>query len=69
MERVRDRDQQAKSVIVGVRLSPTDVARLDALCARTCRSRANLMRVLLAQAEALPTPDVVIQGGGGQDGR
>jgi predicted transcriptional regulator len=48
------------SNVIGVRLSDEDVRKLDRLAGRTYRGRADVLRCLLHQADALDTPDLII---------
>ena len=43
-------------MVVGLRLRAEDLDRLDALCKRTHRPRADLMRLLISQAELTGLP-------------
>lgn len=45
-------------VIVGLRLRPEDVQKLDALCERTHRLRSDLIRLLIARAEETGIGDI-----------
>lgn len=54
-------------VIVGLRLRPEDVQRLDELCRRTHRARADLLRMLIGQAEATGMSDVRLTAACGTD--
>jgi hypothetical protein len=58
-------ESEAREVIVNVRLSKRELAKLQRLERVTRRSRANLLRWLITSAQ-YSGPDVVI-GKGGQD--
>jgi len=49
-------------VIIGVRLRPEDVVKLDTLCQRTHRPRADLLRLLITRAEETGLEDVRLAG-------
>lgn len=47
---------------IAVRLPLADITKLDAIAARTCRTRADLLRLLVAMAESSGVPDVRFVG-------
>jgi hypothetical protein len=51
-----------RDMVVGVRLTVEDVAKLDRLAAKTYRGRADILRCLISQAAAAEHPDLIIGG-------
>jgi predicted transcriptional regulator len=49
-----------RDMVVGVRLTADDVAKLDQLAAKTYRGRADILRCLISQATAAEHLDIVI---------
>ena len=52
--------KKRQQYIVSVRLTATELAWLDELCARTERDRSKVLRLLLRQAKPTGAPDVVL---------
>jgi predicted transcriptional regulator len=50
-----------RNVMIGVRLTREELAKLDALAAKTERDRSKVVRLLLAQALALELPDIALR--------
>jgi Ribbon-helix-helix protein, copG family len=46
--------------VVGLRLTPDDVKKLDELSRRTFRGRSDIIRLLLSQADLRSTPDILL---------
>jgi hypothetical protein len=53
----------AYPVVIGLRLRPMDMERLEQLCERTHRGRGDLLRHLLALAEETGLSDLALAGG------
>jgi hypothetical protein len=49
--------------VVGLRLTPDDLKKLDELSRRTFRGRSDIIRLLLSQAELHSTPDILLVAG------
>jgi hypothetical protein len=49
-----------RDMVVGVRLTADDVAKLDGLAAKTYRGRADILQCLISQAAAAEHPDIVL---------
>jgi hypothetical protein len=57
---MRRNSVQKRDIVVGVRLTATDVAKLDELAAKTYRGRADILRCLISQATAAEDLDIVL---------
>jgi hypothetical protein len=51
-----------RDMVVGVRLTAEDVAKLDNLAAKTYRGRADILRCLISQAAAADHLDILLEG-------
>jgi hypothetical protein len=51
-----------KSKNIGLRLSPEDLAKLDAIAAETHRQRNDVVRLLISGARALKVRDIAFDG-------
>jgi predicted DNA-binding protein len=51
-----------RDMVVGVRLTAEDVAKLDQLAAKTYRGRADILRCLINQATMADQLDIVLSG-------
>jgi Ribbon-helix-helix protein, copG family len=47
--------------VVGLRLTPDDVKKLDELARLTYRGRSDVFRLLLSQADLRSTPDILLR--------
>lgn len=50
-----------KDEFIGIRLTAEELAKLDALANATERDRSKVIRLLLAQAQLRPVPDVALR--------
>jgi hypothetical protein len=52
--------EEISDQVVGIRLPRKDVLRLDTLCRQSYRKRAEVVRLLLSQADWQGSPDILL---------